>query len=139
MAKDKKALIEGKMATFGMDIRREQNAPVHHIKCTIDFENVEPGEMARILFSGSSARVRIQSRLRSKTERELKGLEETGFRAHWNDALANATPSPQDTLAKLTFRQFFETLKDYGVSKKHAVEMYANKHGLNPDQVNTEE
>lgn len=124
-------VIDGTIVLFTMGIKRDSFAPEHSISVSVDTDGVELDQVFAVTFSGSSARVRIQTRLRKLSEQELTRLESTGYECKWADIFEKVETSPADALAKLTREQFVDLIvEEYGLPTEQAEEMYNNKHGL---------
>lgn len=124
-------VIDGTIVLFTMGIKRDSFAPEHSISVSVDTAGAELDQVFAVTFSGSSARVRIQTRLRKLSENELTELESTGYECKWNDIFERVETSQADLLAKLTREQFVTLIVgEYGVSEEVATGMYNKKHGI---------
>ena len=102
----------------------------------IGFTGASREDLMKVCASGQSSRVALQSKLRSKSVNELRRMNGK-FATTFADCHARVEESTQDKLAKLSFADFFETLKPYGVSEEGARKMFNKKHGIvEPEEEN---
>ena len=135
MKQSKAVTINGKVAEFSMGIKSDANKDRDDrvIRVHVDFTDVKIEDMAIVVFSGASFRVRLQSYLRSKYDiRGLDGLEKTGFKGKWLDIIGRARiATAQDILAGLSLAQFVKTINEqYGLETEMILPMYSRKHGI---------
>jgi len=140
MANAKAVQISGNTVTFLMDLRKD--APVirklhptenlvWRISVTVDVTGVNRESMLTNNFSGSSMRVKLQAKLRKKTDTELDKLVEVGYKTTWSEIGAAEVLSTGDLMARLSKDQFIEIMtEEYDLSVEAAEKMYNIKHGI---------
>jgi len=127
--------INGNIVTFEMSLKKDQLKGIEYkINVTVDVADVSRETMLENCFSGASMRVRLQTKLRKRSNRELAQLAISGYKTTWSSISARegSTPAnPADLLMKLSRSEFVDFMDDqYGIEEHVAIKMYNKKHGI---------
>ena len=129
--------IKGNTVTFTMKIKKDSlKAPEHTIDVEVDIAGIKLETFIKVCFSGSSARVRLQSKLRKKSEGELAKLAANGLKITLKSIMEkDAAQEYADAMMALTREQFVErVVKDFGATPQQANEMYDRKHANDDEE-----
>lgn len=128
--------INGNTVTFEMKLKKDSlKAPEHKIKVEVDITGVSREILIKVCFSGSSARVRLQSKLRKKSESELARLAANGYKTTLKAIMEkDAQQDYTDALHALSREEFIKTImRDFGCDKATAATLYEKKHANDTD------
>lgn len=126
--------ISGEKVNFTMKLRKDAlKGPEHSIEVTVNVAGVDKEALLEIVFSGASARVRLQSKLRKLSEAALEKIAQTGYKTSWNNLLQkDAQQDYKDALMGLSEAEFIKTItRDFGCTIEVAKNLYEAKHNNN--------
>lgn len=131
MASTKAVTIVSNVVSFLMDLRKDLEDKPFKIQVTVDITGVNRESMLTNNFAGSSMRVKLQAKLRKKTDAELEQLVTNGYNTTWAEIGAAEVLSTGDLMARLSKDQFIEIMCDeYDLDMETAEKMYNIKHGI---------
>ena len=123
--------ITGNIVSFDMKIKKDSlKAPEHKISVQADITNVSRETLIKVCFSGSSARVRLQSKLRKKSESELARMAINGYKTTLKAIMEkDAQQDYTDALHALSREEFIRTImRDFRCDEAMAAKLYEKKH-----------
>lgn len=128
MAKDTGAKIDGRIVTFNMGLKRDSlDMREYTIAVTVDCTAATETDILAQAFAGSSARVKLQTKLRKLSEEKLSAIEASGYKTTLADILAEG--SAEDKLKALSRDAFVKYAQGtFGVDVSIAGMMYNNLH-----------
>jgi hypothetical protein len=97
----------------------------------IDYTGVTREQLVKVASSGQSARVALQSRLRSSPVAKLRALGGK-LRIAFKDIYAAVEESTHDKLLRLTKEELWDVMKDFGLDRAESDAMWAIKHDPKP-------
>lgn len=135
-----KAKVTGSKAKFTMSLKggKLPDDFVAKIPTTIDYEGVTMQTLMEVCSGGQSARVMLQSQLRSRRVPDLIKMANEGLVIKIADILKGVTQSPVDLMLALGLEDFIATMEGLGVDRFNATNIYNKKHGLQ-EQVQEED
>ena len=124
--------VDGDTCSFNMVVKRDSFATEHDIKVTVDVTGITRDAMLANNFSGSSMRVKAQSKARKFSDKMLNTLAESGWKLKWAEIAEKYVPTIQDAIMELTWEQFFELMSEqFGMTDREQVRrMYCKKHDI---------
>ena len=134
MAKGVKLVtVNDNLVSFTMGLKRDSlTAPEHTIRVEIDVTNVSREALLKMLFSGQSARVKLQTRLRKKTDEALYRLEKSVYKITWKKLFEE--DSYADIMMTLSREDFVRrVMLDYKCDETLANNLYNSKHANDND------
>ena len=129
-----KMAIAGDIVTItGMNLKGGAlpNGVEFKLDVVIVYTGATREQLVKVASSGQSARVALQSRLRSSPVAKLRALGGK-LRIAFKDIYAVVEESTHDKLLRLTKDGFWDVMKDYGMSRAESDALWERKHNPKP-------